>query len=96
MTPLELAQDLGYQSLFDILSPVIHQTIPAETLHGLQRRFHDLIISDLGDRVQREHIRLPILEVLTELEEPFMWFPLQEHTYSPAVSWIKYLLLYPC
>lgn len=86
MTPLDLAQELGYRALYDILSPVIRQSVPTNTLRALQQKFHQLIKTDLGDRVEEEHIYLPLLEVLTELEIPQMWFPVKLHLYSPAVS----------
>lgn len=86
MTALEMAQDLGYQTLYSILSPVIHQPVPADILAVLQDKFHDLIRKDLGDRVEQEYINLPVLEVLTELELPQMWFPVKFHKFSPAVS----------
>ncbi|MCJ1366037.1 hypothetical protein MMC16_005162 [Acarospora aff. strigata] len=84
MTPLELAQDLGYQSLYNVLSPIIRQAVPAQTLGVLQHKFHELIRNDLRDRVEIEHIYLPVLVVLTELEVPQMWFPVKFHKYSPA------------
>ncbi len=52
----------------------------------LQDKFHDLIRKDLGDRVEQEYINLPVLEVLTELELPQMWFPVKFHKVSPAAS----------
>ena len=93
MTPLELAQDLGYQSLYNVLSPIIRQAVPAQTLGVLQHKFHELIRNDLRDRVEIEHIYLPVLVVLTELEVPQMWFPVKFHKYSPAVSSVNKLRL---
>lgn len=84
LTPLELAQELGYESLYNILSPIIRQPVPAKTLEVLQEKFHVHITDDLGDRVEKEHIRLPVLEVLTELKFPQMWFPVKFHDHSPA------------
>lgn len=88
MTALELAQDLGYKPLYSILSPIIFQPVPQKTLEALQQRFHELIKNDLEDRVEREYMYLPVLEVLTELEVPQMWFPVKfaAHDYSSAVS----------
>lgn len=86
MTALEMAQYLGYRNLYSILSPVIHQPVPADVLAVLEAKFHELIRKDLGDRVEKEHIILPVLEVLTELEMPQMWFPVKFHKASPAVS----------
>lgn len=84
MTPLDLAQELGYQPLYNILSPVIRQTVPTKTLYALQKKFHYLIWNDLNHR--QEHLYLPVLEVLTEMEVPQMWFPVKFHIHSPAVS----------
>lgn len=84
MTPLELARELGFSYLFDILSPVIRNPVPLGTLMGLQERFHNIIRSDLGDRVEDERIYLPVLEVLTEIGDEAIWFPVK-FTFSAAV-----------
>ena len=92
MTPLEIAQELGYSELYSVLSPVIHQPVPATTLVNLQARFHAIIRTELGDRVDSEHIYLPELEVLTELEVPRMCFPVKSAGNFPAVSFPGCLL----
>ncbi|KAI9651883.1 MAG: hypothetical protein M1829_002119 [Trizodia sp. TS-e1964] len=82
MTALDLAQELGYKALYSILSPVIRNTVPKKTLDALQEKFHHLIVSDISPR--QEHLYLPVLEVLTEMEVPQMWFPVKFLTNSPA------------
>ncbi|KAK1814275.1 hypothetical protein LTR12_011320 [Friedmanniomyces endolithicus] len=77
MTALEMAQVLGYRNLFSALSPVIHHAIPSSVLQALQRRFHSLIESDVALLPQHYPLRLPELELLTELENPEMYFPLK-------------------
>lgn len=84
MTPLELAHELGFSYLFDILSPVIRNPVPHETLMDLERQFHNIIHCDLGDRVTVERMYLPLLEPLTELGNEAMWFPVK-FTFSAAV-----------
>ncbi|GLZ43478.1 ankyrin repeat domain-containing protein [Actinokineospora sp. NBRC 105648] len=69
---LDLAEDNGHGHLTDLLMPVIHNPAPAA---GLRRHFHDLIRERAADLVDRERLRLPELEVLAELTEPRMWFP---------------------
>lgn len=86
MTPLELAQDLGYSELYAVLAPILRWSVPAATLSSLQRRFHAIIYTDLGDCVESEHMYLPELVVLTELAIPQMWFPIKGTKISPAVS----------
>ncbi|KAK0810728.1 hypothetical protein LTR75_005456 [Friedmanniomyces endolithicus] len=82
MTALEMAQVLGYRSLFSALSPVIHHAMPSSVLQALQRRFHSLIESDVVLLPQQYSLRLPELELLTELENPAMYFPLK----SPKIK----------
>ncbi|KAK1073934.1 hypothetical protein LTR12_001341 [Friedmanniomyces endolithicus] len=77
MTALEMAQVLGYRNLFSALSPVIHHAIPSSVLQALQRHFHSLIESDIALLPQQYSLRLPELELLTELENPEMYFPLK-------------------
>ncbi|KAK0935873.1 hypothetical protein LTR29_012572 [Friedmanniomyces endolithicus] len=77
MTALEMAQVLGYRNLFNALSPVIHHAIPPSVLQALQRRFHSLIEGDMALLPQQYPLRLPELELLVELENPEMYFPLK-------------------
>ncbi|KAI9678560.1 MAG: hypothetical protein M1817_005617 [Caeruleum heppii] len=73
MSPLEIARTLGHSWLFDVLAPRILHHVPASTLVALQTRFHDLIKATLGEFTLRR-LRLPELEVLTELKKAGMWF----------------------
>jgi hypothetical protein len=84
MTALEMARFLGFKHLFDVLSPVIHHSVPCSTLHKLQQNFHYLIRGDLAGRPEDAHLRLPELELLTELENPEMYFPLK----SPKIAMV--------
>jgi hypothetical protein len=86
MTPLEVAQDLGYESLYPILALVIRQPVPARVLNHLEQQFHNLIQSGLKDHAGLKHIYLPVLKVLTELELPQMWFPVKCYKHFPAVG----------
>ena len=85
MTALELAQELEYYHLEPILAPVIHQPVPAPTLDKVQLNFHALLREDLGHLINEHHIQLPVLEMLTELTMPLMWFQTQMHRVSPTV-----------
>ncbi|KIW61705.1 hypothetical protein PV05_01795 [Exophiala xenobiotica] len=82
MTALEMARFLGFRHLYDILSPVLHHTIPHTTLDKLQQNFHDLIRTHLAGLREGANLRLPELELLTELKNPEMYFPLK----SPNIA----------
>lgn len=84
MTPLELAHEFEASELYDILSPVIRHPVPTETLALLETQFHSLIRADLGAHVENHRLYLPVLEVLTELRDEPMWFPIKS-TLSAAV-----------
>lgn len=84
MSALEIARSLGSKHLFDVLSPVIRHSIPCATLHKLQQNFHHLIRGDLAGRPENAQLRLPELELLTELENPEMYFPLK----SPKIPMV--------
>ncbi len=76
LTPIEMARELGYSHMFDVLSPVVRHNIPPKTLDSLQQKLHGLIARDLESRDEGKHLWLPELVVLTELELPEMWFPI--------------------
>lgn len=75
LTAVEIAHELGYSELWDILTPVIHHFLPAKVLIELEIQFHQLIHAELADPSISKNLRLPQLVVLTELENPEMWFP---------------------
>ncbi len=85
MTALEMARFLGFRHLYDILSPVLHHTIPHTTLDKLQQNFHDLIRTHLAGLREGANLRLPELELLTELKNPEMYFPLK----SPNIAMVR-------
>jgi hypothetical protein len=87
MTAGEIARELGFSYLSNILVPVIRHYIPARILLDLQDKLHSLIRKDLDDEaIPIEYLRLPELIVLTELQEPEMWFPIQTKTNQGRVS----------
>lgn len=84
MTALEMAQFLGFRHLYNALSPVIRHHIPCATLDTLQQHFHTLIKDQLAGQREGANLRLPELGLLTELENPEMYFPLQ----SPKIAMV--------
>ena len=53
----------------------MRHNMPVRTLDALQHHFHNIVREDLGDRVEKEHLHLPKLSLLTELEVPEMYLP---------------------
>ncbi|KAK4895067.1 hypothetical protein LTR49_028320 [Elasticomyces elasticus] len=84
MTPVELAKKLGYSELVQALTPRIHSPVPRQTLTILESNFHSMIRRDLGERIDREHLYLPVLEVMTELDDDAVWFEVQNHRFANA------------
>jgi hypothetical protein len=78
MSAAEMASELGYTNLSTVLAPIIYHCIPHDVLAILQTHFHSLIRKDFyGKEREIADLRLPDIVVLTELEEPLMWFPLK-------------------
>ncbi len=73
--PLDIALRQGHGHLAGLLLPVVHHPVPTDLLAALQRHFHDLVRERVADLVDEQRLRLPELDVLTELPEPGMWFP---------------------
>ena len=75
--------------LIDVLNSEIFYPISHPMLTTLQTHFHNLIRSNLSTRPNElAALRLPDLLVLTELELPMMWFPLESEgpTKSPRME----------
>ncbi|MGW8880661.1 outer membrane protein assembly factor BamB family protein [Streptomyces mirabilis] len=80
--PIDIAARRGHRHLTSVLSPEDKHPLSRDVLARLQRSFHNLIreIADPNDGrgpdlPTRERLRLPELEVLTELDRPACWFP---------------------
>ena len=72
---VDIARKKKYQQLVQLLEPVYKTPIPHETLQKIQHHFHEIILGRTGDLFQESGLRLPALEVLLEIEQPRMWFP---------------------
>ncbi|MFI7677736.1 hypothetical protein [Actinophytocola sp. NPDC049390] len=73
--PLDIALRGGRTHLTGPLLPVIHRPVPTDVLRALQSHLHGVIRGRAADLVDEQRLRLPELDVLTELETPEMWFP---------------------
>jgi hypothetical protein len=73
--PLDIALRGGHTHLTGQLTPVVHHPVPTDVLRALQQHFHDVIRGRVAHLVDEQRLRLPELDVLTELETPAMWFP---------------------
>jgi hypothetical protein len=73
--PLDIALRGGHRHLAGLLMPIIHHPVPTNLLARLQRHFHDLVRERVDTLVDEHRLRLPELDVLTELAEPEVWFP---------------------
>lgn len=81
MTAAEIARDLGFSDLCNVLAPVIYHCVPSSVLATLQTHFHNLIRFHLRASTEEiANLRLPDLVVLTELKVPTMWFPLKSRS----------------
>lgn len=65
---------------------MIRSPVPSRILNRLEESFHGLIKRDIGERVNSEHLYLPELAPLTELEAESIWFELIGHHFNNAVS----------
>ncbi|MFJ2606249.1 MULTISPECIES: ankyrin repeat domain-containing protein [unclassified Streptomyces] len=78
--PLDLAVERGHHHLADLLRPRLHHPVPQDQLAVLQERLHLLIRFRAADGhgsdlPAHNALRLPELELLTELDHPVCWFP---------------------
>jgi hypothetical protein len=73
--PVDLARRGQHAHLIGMLEPLIRIEVPAETLRRIQVYFHAVIQARVQHLVDQHALRLPELEVLLELDEPRMSFP---------------------
>jgi hypothetical protein len=89
LTAGEIAQQMGYYHLTDILAPTILHPVPPKTIARLQALFHEMIRADCPED---EFLILPDINVLTELRTPEMWFPVSKRTASEYARSYQYKL----
>ena len=74
--PVDIAAQRGHRHLVDILQPQVYRALPPQILDGLQQQLERLLNYRARDPVGRFGKCLPQVEVLTELAEAALWFPL--------------------
>jgi hypothetical protein len=74
LTPLDLAKRFGWAHLYSLLTPVVHHTLPASVLVGLQTQLDEVFEKAFPGATK--HFRIPQVEILTELEYPQLLVPL--------------------
>jgi hypothetical protein len=74
-TPLDVAKRFGWAHLYSLLTPVVHHTLPALVLLGLQKQL-DQVFTEVFPGAT-EHFRVPQVEILTELKHPQLLVPLE-------------------
>jgi hypothetical protein len=72
----DIAAARGHAQLRNLLEPVIRQPVPAAVLAALQGRLHRLIEEESYALAAKHRLRLPQLEIMTELPTgSHVWFP---------------------
>lgn len=77
---VDIAAQRGHHHLTSVLCPDLRQPLPADVVGRLQYHLHRLIrhragAGDGSDLTTEHAMRLPEVEVLTELRHPVCWFP---------------------
>jgi hypothetical protein len=75
---VDIAKRQGHSQLVPMLEPVLLRTYPAAPLAAVQGHFHRLVLRTAGELVRKHCLRLPELEILTELEKPEVWLPIPQ------------------
>jgi hypothetical protein len=72
---IDIALRNGRHELVSLLTPRYAHHVPLESLLNMQKHFHEVIIGRINMFPNWKSLRLPDLEVLLEIEDPNMWFP---------------------
>lgn len=77
---VDIAAQRGHHHLTALLRPEFKHPLPPDELARLQDNLHRLIrhragLEDGSDLATQQRLRLPEVEVLTELDHPVCWFP---------------------
>ncbi|MEU6234348.1 ankyrin repeat domain-containing protein [Kitasatospora sp. NPDC047058] len=72
---VDIAAARGHARLLDRLRPVAHHPLPPATVAAVERRLHALMQEDSHGLVAKHRLKLPPVEILTELADPKLWVP---------------------
>ncbi len=96
--PVDLARQRNHDHLLPVLEPIIRNEIPSEALQEIQRHFHLVIHKVDRGSIERDGLRLPQLEPLTEYEPGCrclfeVWGMCGGYIYWFEKHWDSYLLI---
>jgi hypothetical protein len=74
--PVDLADARGHAHLLDLLRPVVRHPVAPDTLAALERLLRPLLAEVSRGLTENPAVRPPELEILTELPEGRLWFPI--------------------
>jgi hypothetical protein len=87
--PVDTAILAGNLHLLEILKPVYHPPVPLETLWRIEANFHRMLLDRAEWIITNESLTLPQLEVLLEIPEPEMTFPIPGY-YGGFRYWLEF------
>jgi hypothetical protein len=73
--PIDVAQRHGNTRVAGVLAPQYRRHVPNGILLKIEAHFHAVVRGRARDLVENQQLRLPQLELLLELDDPHMWFP---------------------
>jgi hypothetical protein len=73
--PVDIARDRGHAHLVDALRPPRRVEVAPGVLSAIEQRFHEVVRGRMRDFRIEDGLRLPELEILLELPDPELWFP---------------------
>ena len=72
--PFDIALRGGHEELATLLRPAIHHPLSTDVLSALERHLHTVITKRIAEFGITRPLRLPPLDLFTEMASPTMWF----------------------
>jgi len=72
--PFDIALRGGHEELATLLRPTIHHPLSTDTLYALERHLHAVITKRIAEFGITRPLRLPPVDLFTEMATPTMWF----------------------
>ncbi|KAF2180401.1 hypothetical protein K469DRAFT_692911 [Zopfia rhizophila CBS 207.26] len=90
-TPLDVTKEFSWAYLYSLLTPVVHHTLPASVLLGLQKQLYQVFAKAFPSATER--FRVPHVEILTELKDLQLWVPLDAEKQNVEIPISMHLFL---
>jgi hypothetical protein len=74
--PVDIARENGHERFYQLLEPELKSLVATDVLRLIEQHFHETIKQRAASLIEEQKLQLPQLEILLELENAALYFPI--------------------